>query len=158
LARAALGRLPPSAARLSGTLAKDSGKPVRDVRLRPWADVRRGLARTWFTSVEPSFRHIFLSGLEGLPQPLSREFSSRWANYCGCSFGLLLPHGTDALRIALAAVLDHDGLDYGGEIIIPNFSFFASASAPLDRRFGIAIVDVDYETLLLDPKRVEEAI
>ena len=67
-------------------------------------------------------------------------------------------HGTDALRIGLAAVLDHDGLDYGGEIIVPNFSFIASATAPLDRRFGVAFVDVDRGTLLLDPQRVEEAI
>src|SRR5439155_9897305 len=70
----------------------------------------------------------------------------------------LLPHGTDALRIGLAAVLDHDGLDYGGEVIVPNFSFIASAAAALDRRFGVAFVDVDPETLLLDPKRVEDAV
>ena len=54
--------------------------------------------------------------------------------------------------------MDHDGLDYGGEVIVPNFSFIASATAPLDRRFGIAFVDVDPGTLLLDPARVEEAI
>jgi dTDP-4-amino-4,6-dideoxygalactose transaminase len=54
--------------------------------------------------------------------------------------------------------LDHDGLDYGGEVIVPNFSFIASATAALDRRFGVAFVDVDPGTLLLDPKRVEEAI
>ncbi len=77
---------------------------------------------------------------------------------CGCRYGLLLPHGTDALRLALAALFDHDGLEYGGEVIVPNYSFIASATAPLDRRFGIALVDVDPGTLLLDPKRVEEAI
>jgi dTDP-4-amino-4,6-dideoxygalactose transaminase len=80
------------------------------------------------------------------------------ARYCGCRYGLLMPHGTDALRIALAALLDHDGLDYGGEVIVPNFSFIASATAALDRRFGVAFVDVDRETLLLDPEHVEEAI
>src|SRR5262249_50505557 len=41
---------------------------------------------------------------------------------------------------------------------VPNFSFIASATAPLDRRFGLAFVDVDARTLLLDPARVEEAI
>jgi dTDP-4-amino-4,6-dideoxygalactose transaminase len=58
----------------------------------------------------------------------------------------------------LAAVLDHDGLDYGGEVIVPNLSFIASANAALDRRFSVAFVDVDPGTLLIDPKRVEEAI
>jgi dTDP-4-amino-4,6-dideoxygalactose transaminase len=105
-----------------------------------------------------SYSRVFTSGIEGLPQPLAKEFSERWADYCGCRFGLLLPHGTDALRIALAALFDHDGLDYGGEVIVPNFSFIASATAALERRFGVAFVDVDRATLLLDPARVEEAV
>jgi len=104
------------------------------------------------------FRKFYLSGLEGLPQTCAEEFMRRWAAHCGCRYGLLLPHGTDALRIGLAAALDHDGLDYGGEVIVPNFSFIASATAPLDRRFGVVFVDVDPDTLLLDPRRVEEAV
>jgi dTDP-4-amino-4,6-dideoxygalactose transaminase len=99
-----------------------------------------------------------MSGNEGLPQTLAKKFAQKWADYCGCRYGLLLPHGTDALRIALAAALDHDGLEYGGEVIMPNFSFIASANAALDRRFGIVLVDVEQETFLIDPKRVEEAI
>ena len=96
--------------------------------------------------------------MEGLPQPLAKQFAQQWAEYCGCRYGLLLPHGTDALRLGLAAALDHDGMEYGGEVIVPNLSFIASATAALDRRFGIVLVDVDSETLLIDPKRVEEAI
>ncbi|HZN09770.1 MAG TPA: DegT/DnrJ/EryC1/StrS family aminotransferase, partial [Pyrinomonadaceae bacterium] len=71
---------------------------------------------------------------------------------------LLLPHGTDALRVAISAAIDHDGIEYGGEIIVPNLSFIASATTVLDRQFGVALVDVDPETYLLDPQRVEEAI
>ena len=55
-------------------------------------------------------------------------------------------------------MLDHDGLDYGGEVIVPNLSFIASATAALDRRLGVVLVDVEPDTLLIDPKRVEEAI
>jgi dTDP-4-amino-4,6-dideoxygalactose transaminase len=62
------------------------------------------------------------------------------------------------LRIALAAALDHDGLAYGGEVIVPNLSFIATATAALDRRFGVAFVDVDAGTLNLDPARAEAAI
>jgi len=153
-----IGRLPPSPSRLSGKLAKEGGKPVRDIRLRPWASSQSGGLVPWSFGVSRSFRRIFTEGIEGLPQPLAKEFSQQWASYCGCRYGLLLPHGTDALRLALAALLDHDGLDYGGEVIVPNFSFIASATAPLDRRFGLAFVDVDPGTLLLDPARVEEAI
>jgi len=158
LARALLGRLPRPASRLSGALAKEGGAPVRDIRFRPWASDGDGNLFRWHSGARGGLRRVYLGGVEGLPQPLAQEFAERWAAYCGCRFGLLLPHGTDALRIALAALFDHDGLGYGGEVIVPNFSFIASATAPLDRRFGVAFVDVDPATLLLDPARVEEAI
>jgi dTDP-4-amino-4,6-dideoxygalactose transaminase/predicted dehydrogenase len=157
-ARQSVGRLPQPASRLTGTLAKDGGKPVRDTRFRPWPSGHSDNLLPWLLELRPALRKIFLSGSEGLPQPLAKEFAQRWAEYCGCRYGLLLPHGTDALRIALAAVLDHDGLDYGGEVIIPNLSFIASATAALDRRLGVVFVDVDPDTLLIDPARVEEAI
>jgi dTDP-4-amino-4,6-dideoxygalactose transaminase len=158
LVRATLGKLPRPAARLTGALAKEGGIPVRNTRYRPWASDSDGNFLRWHGGVRARLREVYLSGVEGLPQPLAQEFARQWAAYCGCRYGLLLPHGTDALRIALAAVMDHDGLDYGGEVIVPNFSFIASATVPLDRRFGVAFVDVDPGTLLLDPARVEEAI
>lgn len=158
IAQQTIGRLPPPPSRLTGPLANDGGKRVRDVRLRPWADYHGGSFIHWLFRVRPAFRRIFVSGVEGVPQPLAKQFAQQWAEYCGCRFGLLLPHGTDALRIALAAALDHDGLDYGGEIIVPNLSFIATATAALDRRFGLAFVDVEADTMLLDPRRAEEAI
>ena len=158
IAKHTIGHLPPPASRLTGTLAKDGGKRVRDTRMRPWAESNDGALGQWLFEVGPAFRKVFLSGIEGSPQPLAKQFAKQWAEYCGCRYGLLLPHGTDALRIGLAATLDHDGLDYGGEVIVPNLSFIASANAALDRRFGLVFVDVDRDTLLMDPARVEEAI
>ena len=158
IARQSIGRFPATASRLTGGLAKNGGKPVRDVRLRPWASVEDENLSRWHIEMRRLFRHIFLGGVEGLPQPLAKQFAQQWAAYCGCRYGLMLTNGTDALRIGLASVLDHDGLEYGGEVIVPNFSFIATATAPLDRRFGVAFVDVDRKTLLLDPERVEEAI
>ena len=155
--RNTFGRLPPSPSRFNGALAVDGGTPVRNVRLRPWKRQYNNTTAAW-AGARSFFRDIFLRGVEGLPQPLAKEFAEKWAKACGCKYGLLLPHGTDALRIALAAALDHDGLEFGGEVIMPNLSFIASANAALDRRFGVVLVDVDPGTLLIDPKRVEEAI
>jgi len=157
-ARQSVGRLPQPASRLTGTLAKHGGKPVRDIRFRPWPNYHSNNLLPWLLSLRPAMRKVFLTGVEGLPQPLAKDFAQRWAEYCGCRYGLLLPHGTDALRIALAAALDLDGLDYGGEVIVPNLSFIATATAALDRRVGVVFVDVDPDTLLIDPDRVEEAI
>jgi len=158
IARQTVGRLPRWSSRLTGRLAVDGGAPVRDIRMQPWPSHAPNTAWQWFTGVGPAFRDIFLSGVEGLPQTRQAAFAERWAAYCGCRHALLLPHGTDALRFALAAVMNHDGLDYGGEVIIPNLSFIATATAPLDRRFGVALVDVEPGTLNLDPQSVEAAI
>lgn len=156
--RRAVGFLPRPSSRLTGRLAREGGSPVRDLRFRPWPKYHSGNRYSWMVEVGPALRRIFLSGVEGLPQERQKAFAREWANYCGCRHGLLLAHGTDALRIGLASLLDHDGLEYGGEVIVPNLSFIASATAALDRRFGVALVDVDPATLLLDPKCVEDAI
>lgn len=156
--RQAVAFLPRSSSRTRGKLARDGGSPVRDLRFRPWPKYHAGNRYSWMVDVGPSLRRIFLSGVEGLPQIAQKSFAREWASYCGCRHGLLVAHGTDALRIGLAALFDHDGLEYGGEVIVPNLSFIASATSALDRRFGVALVDVDPATLLLDPKRVEEAI
>jgi dTDP-4-amino-4,6-dideoxygalactose transaminase/predicted dehydrogenase len=157
-ARRTLGLMPKSSGRFSGKLAKDGGMPVRDVLFHPWPQFPKTGILDWTCGAGLTLGRIFRSGVEGLPQPLAALFSAQWAEYCGVSYALLLPHGTDALRTSLAAVLDHDGLAYGGEIIVPNLTFIASANACLDRRFGVAFVDVDPDTLNIDPRRIEDAI
>ena len=53
IARASFCKLRPSAVRLAGSLAKDGGRPVRDLRLRPWASVNDGNLLRWhFEAVE----------------------------------------------------------------------------------------------------------
>lgn len=158
VAQQTVGRLPRSSSRLTGRLAINGGTPVRDIRFRPYADYHQKTVIPWLFQIGPQFRRLFRSGQEGLPQSLAGEFGRRWAEYCGVPFGLMLPHGTDALRFALAAACDHNGLEYGGEVIVPNFSFIASATIALDRRFGVRLVDVEPDTLLLDPAKVEEAV
>ena len=153
-----LPTLPGRPGRLTGKIAKEGGLLVRDVRYRPWPTYPSHSLTEWTTQLAPRFLQIFLSGVEGLPQPLAKKFCEEWAQYCGARYSLLVPHGTDALRVAVTAALDHNGMEYGGEIIVPNLSFIASATTVLDRRFGVALVDVDPETYLLDPRRVEEAI
>ncbi len=153
-----IGQLPPPKRRFDAPLAIHGGTPVRDKRLRPWSGDTNCRASEWSGGVRDRFREVFLSGSEGLPQTKQKEFAARWAEFCGCKHALMLPHGTDALRFGLAAAFDHDGLDYGGEVIVPNLSFVASATSALDRRFGVALVDVEHGTLNIDPVRVEEAI
>lgn len=158
IVKRALGKLPQPEERLTGKLAREGGRPVRRTDYRPWPRYPADTIGDWINPVGSVLRQMFLDGAEGIPQKLSREFGQKFAGYCGAAHGLLLPHGTDALRFALAAAIDHDGLDYGGEVIVPNLSFVASATAALDRRLGVVFVDVDASTLNIDPAAVERAI
>jgi len=149
---------PPTEKRLTGRLAIEGGLRVRDTRLRPYSNVPENSVWQWTREVGPVMARLFCKRLEGSPQTLSKEFGKQWAAYCGTKYALLLPHCTDALRIALAATLDHDGMEYGGEVIVPNLGFIASANSALGHRFGVALVDVDPDTLNIDPRKAEEAI
>ena len=153
-----LSLVPRSQDRLTGRLARDGGKRIRDKNLRPYPPSPAHSIAEWFFKMGPVMGKLFRTGAEGAPQKLSKEFAQKWAAYCGVEHGLLLPHGTDALKVALAAALDHDGMEYGGEVIVPNLGFIASVNSALDRRLGVALVDVDPSTLNIDPRRVEEAI
>ena len=113
---------------------------------------------SWGLGIGRDLQRVYRSGVEGLPQPVAAEFGRAWAEFCGCKHGLMVAHGTDALRLGLAVVLEQDGFEYGGEVIVPNFSFIASAIAPLEQRLGVVFVDVDPDTLLIDPAQVEAAI
>ena len=73
--------LPGRPGRLTGTLAKEGGLPVRDTRYRPWPVYPSSSMLEWTTKIAPKFLQIFLTGIEGLPQPLATrfaEYSPRW--------------------------------------------------------------------------------
>jgi dTDP-4-amino-4,6-dideoxygalactose transaminase len=140
---------------MSATLAIDGGAPVRT---RGWPDWPRNDATTWDDHIRAQFRDVFLGGVEASPAPRARAFADAFAAYCGTAHGEMMPHGTDSLMAALTAVLDLDGFRDGGEVILPNYTFIATASATLDRRCSIAFVDIDLHTRTMDPNAVEDAV
>lgn len=142
----------------SERLAIDGGKPLRDQRAKPWPSWPQTSAEEWRSRVEPALRKVYISGVEGLPGTKAQEFASKLASYCHAAYARMVPHGTDALAAALAGALDLDGWGDAGELILPNYTFIATASAALDRRFTLAFVDVDPNTFTIDPDAVERAI
>ncbi len=62
--------------------------------------------------------------------------------------------GTSGLHLCVRAL----GITEGDEVIVPSFSFIAVANAVRYERAVPVFVDVDPETLNLDPTKVEEAI
>lgn len=136
-------------------LAIDGGTPVRTAGWPAWPDVSEA---EWTSRVEPRLRQVYLSRQEGLPNPQSAAFEEAFGAYIGVEHALLTSHGTDALMCLVAGALDVDGIGDGGEVICPEYTFIASASAPLAMGCSIAFCDIDRETFNLSPAAVEAAI
>lgn len=142
----------------SERLALNGGQPTRNENDRPWPQWPIRSMEEWTQRIEPALREVYLSGVEGLPEPRSEAFGHRLAEFCGAKYGRMLVHGTDAIAAALAAALDLDAWGPGGEVILPNYTFIASASAAIDRRCTLAFVDIDPTTFTIDPEAAEAAV
>ena len=86
-----------------------------------------------------------------------QEFEERFAKLFGVREAVAVSSGTDADAIACAVLYDL-GARRGDEIIIPALTFVATGNAVLQAGFHPVFVDVNRETLNIDPKKIEEAI
>ena len=140
---------------MSAKLAMHGGAPVRK---ESWPSWPQATEEDWKNSVEPALKEVFMRQVEGLPGPKAKEFGEKFAAYCGAEYGICMPHGTDSIAAALSGALDLDGFGDSGEVIIPNYTFIATASAPLDRKCSVAFVDIDPDNFTIDPAAIEEAV
>lgn len=81
------------------------------------------------------------------------ELEEQFAAKFGCRYALGVNSGTSALIAALVAA----GAGPGTEVIVPGYTFFASASAIVVAKAIPVITEID-ESLLLDPEAVERSI
>ena len=82
------------------------------------------------------------------------EFERRFADYCGTSHAVAINNGTAALHAALLAA----EIGPGDEVIVPSFSFFATASAVSMCGAKPVFADVDENTFNINPAQVVERI
>lgn len=85
---------------------------------------------------------------------LARTFATRFAHAQGARHGLAMTNGTHALEAALVAC----GVGEGDEVVVPGLTFVASATAAIAVGATPILVDVDHETLNIDPAFAEAAI
>jgi len=88
------------------------------------------------------------------PGTKTLEFERDFAKFHGARHGIAVTNGTAALEVAMAAV----GINAGDEVIVPDFTFVATASAVLFANALPVLVDVDPETYCINPDLVEAAI
>jgi dTDP-4-amino-4,6-dideoxygalactose transaminase len=85
---------------------------------------------------------------------LVAEFEKEFAEYCGAKYAITCVNGSVALRLALIAC----GVRPGDEVIIPPYTFIATASIVAESNCVPVFVDIDPNTYNLDPIAVEKAI
>lgn len=84
--------------------------------------------------------------------PKNKEFEENFAKYIGVKYAVSLNSCTSALQLALEA------LDVKGEIILPSFTFVASANAVVKAGATPVFIDINYDTCNIDPSKIEEKI
>jgi dTDP-4-amino-4,6-dideoxygalactose transaminase len=82
------------------------------------------------------------------------EFQGQFAKAHGARFGIACSTGMAALQVALRAV----GVEPGDEVIVPPYTFIATATAPMAIGATPVFCDIDNETFNLSPESFEKAI
>lgn len=86
-----------------------------------------------------------------------REFEQGFAKHFGYRHAIAVSSGTDACIVACASLYDK-GAERGDEIIVPACSFVATSNAVLAAGFVPRFVDIELETLNINPNLIEQAI
>ncbi len=83
-----------------------------------------------------------------------KDFEVAFAKYCGAKYGVGVNSGTDALYLAMAAL----EIGPGDEVILPTFTFIATALCVSFTGATPVFVDIEPETYNIDPVKIAKAI
>ena len=86
--------------------------------------------------------------------PKVGEFERAISHYVGASDAIAVNSGTSGLHLCIRAL----GISEGDEVLVPSFTFIAVANAVRYERAIPVFVDIEPETLNLDPNKLEQAI
>jgi dTDP-4-amino-4,6-dideoxygalactose transaminase len=113
--------------------------------------------RAQFAAIEGEIRAALdqvLASQQFVLGPQLEVFERELAQYCGRRAGVGVASGTDALMLALRA----GGVNPGDEVIVPAFTFVATAGAVSALGARPVFADSEPETLNLSPESVESRI
>jgi len=112
-------------------------------QIEPW------LGKEEIKEVTESIQANWISG-----GPKLKEFQEKIAKLFQVKHAIGVCNGTQALYVGLKAL----GIGRGDEVIVPDFTFIASANAVVWAGAKPVFVDVDKKTFNIDPEKIEKAI
>jgi dTDP-4-amino-4,6-dideoxygalactose transaminase len=86
--------------------------------------------------------------------PELERFEEAVAEYSGCKYALGVSSGTDALLLALMSL----NIGPGDKVLVPDFSFFATAGVVSRLNAEPVFLEIDPTTFNLCPKHLEEKL
>src|SRR5437764_5840543 len=86
--------------------------------------------------------------------PEVEAFEQEFAAYCGAAHAVGVANGTEAITIALRAM----GVGDGDDVVVPSFTFYASAEAIPPTGARPVFCDVDPATFCVTPETVRAAL
>ncbi len=113
--------------------------------------------RAQFAAIEKEVRHAIDEVLRTqtfILGPQLEAFEREMASYSGIRFAIGVASGTDALALALRA----SGVEPGDEVIVPAFTFLATAGAAIAAGAHPVFADSEPETLNIDPKSAKSLV
>ncbi|MFQ6678298.1 MAG: DegT/DnrJ/EryC1/StrS family aminotransferase [Fidelibacterota bacterium] len=127
-------------------LALFGGNPIRTEPFPSWPRPSSSLGESVLKTLE--------NENWGVGSKAITRFEESFAAFQDAKYCISTNSGTAALWVALKA----GGVKAGDEVIIPAYTFIATASAVLTANAVPVFVDIDENTLNIDPKLIEKAI
>jgi dTDP-4-amino-4,6-dideoxygalactose transaminase len=118
----------------------------------PLCDIRTSY-RDLRQAIDDAVQGVLTSG-QVILGPEVAALEREVAGYCGAKHGVGCASGTDALLLALCAL----DIGPGDEVILPPFTFFATAGSICRVGATPIFADIDPETFNVDPREVERKI
>jgi UDP-2-acetamido-2-deoxy-ribo-hexuluronate aminotransferase len=103
--------------------------------------------------IDPAMASV-IDSCEFIKGPALKEFENNLAQYLGVKHVIGVANGTDALQIALMSL----GLQQGDEVLVPSFTYVATAEVIGLLGLVPVLVDVDLETFNIDVDVARQSI